>query len=91
MNQAILFPDIQQWDEEHQAVLFPAQQSGALIQCLVDKHELEKLSGQVIGDAQQALEVFSQYRFDLEELAEQLIEDEEFNAQGNIEVVSESL
>ncbi|KLN65284.1 MULTISPECIES: DUF1488 domain-containing protein [Vibrio] len=88
MNQSILFPDIQVWDEEKQAVLFSAQQSGALIQCLVDKQELEKLSGQVIGNAQQALEVFSQYRFDLEELAEELIEEEEFNSQGNIEVVS---
>ncbi|EEX95150.1 hypothetical protein VIOR3934_06064 [Vibrio orientalis CIP 102891 = ATCC 33934] len=88
MNQSILFPDIQSWDEEKQAVLFSAQQSGALIQCLVDKQELEKLSGQVIGNAQQALEVFSQYRFDLEELAEELIEEEEFNSQGNIEVVS---
>lgn len=88
MNQSILFPDIQSWDEEKQVVLFSAQQSGALIQCLVDKQELEKLSGQVIGNAQQALEVFSQYRFDLEELAEELIEEEEFNSQGNIEVVS---
>ncbi|MCG9575935.1 DUF1488 domain-containing protein [Vibrio tubiashii] len=88
MNQSILFPDIQSWDEDKQAVLFSAQQAGALIQCLVSKTELEKLSGQTVENERQALEVFSQYRFDLEELAEELIEDEEFNSQGWIEVVS---
>lgn len=88
MNQSILFPDIQSWDEDKQAVLFSAQQAGALIPCLVSKTELEKLSGQTVENEQQALEVFSQYRFDLEELAEELIEDEEFNSQGWIEVVS---
>ena len=88
MNQSILFPDIQSWDEDKQAVLFSAQHAGALIQCLVSKTELEKLSGQTVENEQQALEVFFQYRFDLEELAEELIEDEEFNSQGWIEVVS---
>ena len=88
MNQSILFPDIQSWDEDKQAVLFSAQQAGALIQCLVSITGLEKLSGQTVENEQQALEVFSQYRFDLEELAEELIEDEEFNSQGWIEVVS---
>jgi len=88
MNQSILFPDIQLWDEDQQAVLFSAQQAGALIQCLVSKAELESLSGQAVANEQQAIEVFSQYRFDLEELAEQLIENEEFNSQGWIEVVS---
>lgn len=88
MNQSILFPDMQTWDEDKQAVLFPAQQSGALIQCLVSISELKQLSGQDIENEQQALEVFSQYRLDLEELAEELIEEEEFNSEGNIEVVS---
>lgn len=86
MNQSILFPDIQSWDEEKQAIVFPAQQSGALIQCLVNTAELEKLSGQQVEGEQQALTVFSQYRFDLEELAEELIEDEEFNSKGEIEI-----
>lgn len=86
MNQSILFPDIQSWDEEKQTIVFPAQQSGALIQCLVNTAELEKLSGQQVEGEQQALTVFSQYRFDLEELAEELIEDEEFNSKGEIEI-----
>jgi len=88
MNQSILFPDIQSWDEEQQAITFPAQQSGALIECFVRQAELEKISGQTIADKQQALDVFCQCRFELEELAEDLIEEEEFNASGQIEVVS---
>ena len=55
-------------NDEHQAILFPAQQSGALIECLVTKTELEHLSGQSIASSQQALDIFAQYRFDLEEL-----------------------
>ena len=31
MNQSILFPDMQSWDEASQSVNFAAQQSGALI------------------------------------------------------------
>ena len=67
---------------------FPAQQSGALIECIVTKNALEKLSGQIIADGQQALRIFNQYRFDLEELAEGLIEDEEFNYRCQIEIAS---
>lgn len=88
MNQSILFPDIQTWDEQNSVVTFPAQHSGALIECVITLVELEKLLGQPIDDEQQALKVFSQYRFDIEELAEQLIEDEEFNAEGKVEVIS---
>lgn len=88
MNQSILFPDLQSWDEQHKEMTFPAQLAGALIECVVTQAELEKLSGQTINNAQQALDLFVQYRFDLEELAEQLIEDEEFNADGKVEVTS---
>ncbi|RJX66689.1 DUF1488 domain-containing protein [Vibrio sinensis] len=84
MNQSILFPDIQSWDEELEAVVFPAQQSGALIECLVGQSVLEHLSGRSIMTPQQAVEVFEQYRFDIEELAEEQIEDEQFNASGQI-------
>lgn len=87
MNQSILFADIQTWDEQLQAVRFPAQNSGALIECLIRVEELEKLVGTNIADQQQALKVFSDSRFEIEELAEELIEDEEFNSQGEIEVM----
>lgn len=87
MNQSIIFADLQTWDEQKRTMMFPAQQSGALIECIVAQAELEKLSGQTINNGQHALDVFTQYRFDLEELAEQLIEDEAFNRDGQIEVI----
>ncbi|MEL7292674.1 MAG: DUF1488 domain-containing protein [Pseudomonadota bacterium] len=88
MNQSILFPDMQTWHAEAQVMSFPAQQSGALIECIVSKQALENLSGQSIVDQQQALAVFAQCRFDLEELAEGLIEDEQYNSSGQIEIMA---
>lgn len=88
MNQSILFADIHSWDEEHQVVVFPAQQAGALIECVVSLAELSRLSGQAIDSGQQALALFAEWRFELEERAEALIEDEAFNQRGQIDVVS---
>lgn len=88
MNQSILFPDRQEWHAELKAVTFPAQQSGALIECIVSVEELMKLSGMAIDSQQEALTAFASVRFDLEELAEELIEDEAFNQFGQIEVMS---
>ncbi len=88
MNQSILFPEMQTWDSESQRVTFPAQQSGALIECSITKEELEKLSGATIFSEQQALDVFIQNRFDIEELAEEQIDEEQYNELGQIEVTS---
>ncbi|MDG3086721.1 DUF1488 domain-containing protein [Vibrio hannami] len=87
MNQSILFPDIQEWKEESQVVIFPAQQSGALIECLVSKPKLAELSGRDIVSGEDALSAFTDLRFDLEEIAEELIEDEMFNSSGQIEII----
>ncbi len=84
MNQSILFPDIQSWDELSQSVCFPAQHSGALIECYVTKTKLVKISGLEIENKQQAVAAFIASRFDLEEIAEELIEDEAFDDEGHI-------
>ncbi|MGY0617462.1 DUF1488 domain-containing protein [Vibrio sp. FJH11] len=84
MNQSILFPDIQSWDETSQSVNFPAQQSGALIECYVTKQKLAKMSGLAVEGEQQAITAFIACRFDLEDVAEELIEDEAFNEEGHI-------
>ncbi|EKC5523765.1 TPA: DUF1488 domain-containing protein [Vibrio parahaemolyticus] len=84
MNQSILFPDMQLWDEVSQSVNFAAQQSGALIECFVTKQKLEKLSGSELDTEQAVIAAFIDYRFDLEEIAEELIEDEAFNEEGHI-------
>ncbi|MGR5237357.1 DUF1488 domain-containing protein [Vibrio alfacsensis] len=84
MNQSILFPDMQSWDETSQSVNFAAQQAGALIECYITKQKLEKLMGSVIKTEQAAIEAFVDYRFDIEEMAEELIEDEAFDEEGHI-------
>ncbi|MCG7491316.1 DUF1488 domain-containing protein [Vibrio sp. Of14-4] len=86
MNQSILFSDMQTWNEAKQVVLFPAQCCGALIQCQISKKALEKMSGCLLNDEQHILTVFSQFRFEIEELAEALIEDEAFDQTGMIEI-----
>ena len=86
MNQDILFADIQQWDREKQAVNFPAQQAGALINCWVSQAWLQQRTEQPLLSEADILAVFSANRFDLEELAEEMIEEEEFNHCGDIEI-----
>lgn len=86
MNQSIIFTDQQRWDGSRKVVIFVGQQSGSLIECLVSASYLENLSQLQIDDEVMALKVFSEYRFDLEDLAEELIEAEEFNQLGQIEI-----
>jgi len=86
MNQSILFPDLQQWLAVSECIEFPAQQSGHTISCIISVNKLAKLSGKSIAGEQQALLLFAEYRFDIEELAEELIEEESFNSSGQIEI-----
>ena len=86
MNQSILFPDIQDWDEESRTITFPAQQSGALIECVMSIEELSRLAGRYIKEGDQALVIFSGLRFDIEELAEELIEEEEYDSSNRIQI-----
>ncbi len=86
MNQSILFPDLQSWDETKQGICFPAQHSGQSIECFISLERLVKLGSASINGKAQALQVFDELRFDIEELAEELIEDESFNSQGQIEI-----
>ncbi|MGC9459827.1 DUF1488 domain-containing protein [Vibrio genomosp. F10] len=87
MNQSILFPDMQNWDENLERVSFPAQQAGALIECYISMEQLGKLSAQEVKSPQQALDVFNQYRFDIEEIVEEKIEQEEWTSSGSIDVL----
>ncbi|MGF1717232.1 DUF1488 domain-containing protein [Photobacterium chitinilyticum] len=86
MNQDILFADIQLWDSQKQAVNFPAQQAGALITCWVSLSWLQKTIEQPLNEESDILATFAANRFDLEELAEVMIEEEEFNSDGDIEI-----
>ena len=84
MNQSILFTEDQKWHEQLESIEFHAQVMGALVTCHVSKESMARITGSVVMDAEQALQLFSQYRFDFEELAESLIEDECFDDRGCI-------
>jgi len=86
MNQSILFSDDLTVELDNQCVRFSAQQMGSLINCSVSFSWLEEESGESVCSQEKASEIFNQLRFDIEDTAEALIEDEEFNASGEIEI-----
>ncbi len=84
MNQAILFDDQLTIDWAAGTVRFDAQWAGQIVPCLISIAELQQRSGDLLANAEQAAAVFEQLRFDLEEEAEALIEDEAFDVQGMV-------
>ncbi|ALB56425.1 DUF1488 domain-containing protein [Cronobacter universalis] len=80
MNQAIQFPDREQWDEQRQAVCFPALVNGLVLTCAIPQSVLvARFSGKSPEDW---IAAFRQHRWDLEEEAEQLIAAQEEDNQG---------
>ncbi|MHA2940202.1 DUF1488 family protein [Vibrio sp. RC27] len=84
MNQSIIFSEDSIWNNELRQIEFTAQNMGNLIVCVIPIATLEGISGRQINDETLALDLFSQYRFDLEEQAEEQIEEEMFNEVGQI-------
>lgn len=80
MNQAIQFIDRVEFDEQTHLLTFFAQVSGLMVECIVNTQSL------LISDMAAAKQHFESLRFDYEELAEQLIKDEEYNSAGQIEI-----
>ena len=80
MNQAIQFIDRLEFREPSHQLVFFAQVTGMLVVCIID---LRKLG---LQDESHATQHFDKYRFDYEECAEQLIENESYNSAGQIEV-----
>lgn len=80
MNQAILFPDREAWDESRQCISFPALVAGFQMNCALSAGSLARRFG---GDTpDQWLESFRQHRWDLEEEAEEAIRDRREDDQG---------
>lgn len=77
MNQAIQFPDREYWDEDKQAVCFPAMVNGMQMNCAIYGEILLRRFGGTTP-----LGVFRDNRWDLEEEASDLIRDQQENAQG---------
>lgn len=77
MNQAIQFPDREDWDQNRQAVCFPAMVNGMGLMCAITVESLHNRFGE--GEA---MALFSVHRWDLEDEAEQLISNDEVDNQG---------
>lgn len=80
MNQAIQFPDQEQWDDHRQAISFPALVNGFQVMCGI---RAEIIANRYGGDNKESwLECFRHHRWDLEEEAEALITAGEEDDQG---------
>lgn len=80
MNQAIQFPDREEWVVDCQAVCFPALVNGMQIVCAIAGNVLASRYG---GDMPEAwLKAFRDRRWDLEEEAELLLKAQQENDQG---------
>ncbi|MEN9532736.1 MAG: hypothetical protein RIQ83_1960 [Pseudomonadota bacterium] len=84
MNQGILFPELADWQPHEQRIHFPAQQRGALVDCYISRRRLEKMTGLSLVREEDILRAFESVRFDIEDLAEKLIEEQEFAEDGAI-------
>ena len=89
MNQSVLFPDLQEWNTQHTCVDFPVQVLGVNVQCRIGLASLMRISNSVLHINDQhisvkALALFDDYRFDIEEEVEMLIEQEVFDEHGRI-------
>ncbi|BAE75516.1 hypothetical protein SGGMMB4_05362 [Sodalis glossinidius str. 'morsitans'] len=72
MNQAIHFPDLEQWDDERQSMCFPALVSGMRVECQVSAGWLyNRFVSETNGAT--PLVIFHQHRLDVEDAIETLI------------------
>lgn len=72
MNQAIHFPDLEQWDDERQSVCFPALVGGMRAECQVSAGWLCSRFSSAAAEAN-PLALFRQHRLDVEDAMESLI------------------
>lgn len=77
MNQQILINDDIHFDDTRNCLVFTAMVSGMLVSCVIATALPREL----------AFTHFKAHQFDYEMQAEQLIEDEAYSAQGEIELV----
>ena len=80
MNQAIQFPDREEWDAQKEAVCFPVLVNGMQLMCAIKGETLANRFG---GErAEQWLTRFCEHRWDLEEEAEALIQSQQEDNHG---------
>lgn len=92
MNQAIIFTDNEHYNNALQQIEFQAQSQGALISCIISLANVKKLNEQTESldqslsnidvnnmNEEQALALFEHVRFDIEDLAEAMINQQAFS------------
>lgn len=79
MNQAIQFPEREEWDEASGKIIFPVLINGRLVDCFITADQLI----QRFGSKQSPLALFQLHRWDLEEEFEVLIEQDLEDELGN--------
>ena len=84
MNQSILFNDGVVWQETQQRLMFSAQMLGVTVLCYISHHYLEQLAARPLLRPDDLLQAFETLRFDIEELAEQKMAEQEFAEDGSI-------
>lgn len=84
MNQSIQFNDGVEWQEAQQRLMFSAQMLGTTVPCYISRHYLEQLAARPLVRLDELLQTFEALRFDIEELAEQRIAEQEFAEDGSI-------
>nr|VUD31088.1 Protein of uncharacterised function (DUF1488) [Raoultella sp. NCTC 9187] len=80
MNQAIQFPDREEWDPEKQCITFPALVHGMQLTCAIGSVTLENAlveKSQLSGWLH-----FREHRWDLEEEADEMICNQQEDDQG---------
>ncbi|WP_263063854.1 DUF1488 family protein [Dickeya dadantii] len=80
MNQAIQFPDREEWRDHDEAIIFPVLVGGFQRECVIKRHVLLERYGDVLPE--QWLSLFREHRWDWEEEFERLIRDDEYDEQG---------
>ncbi|MCK5885410.1 DUF1488 family protein [Ferrimonas aestuarii] len=84
MNQQILFNDQFEIDMQQQWLRFNAMVSGQQVGCYISVPSLSHLAQSPLETELQIGQAFEKYRFDLEDEAETLIDEENYDAQGRI-------
>lgn len=85
MNQSILFNDDFSWDSDNLNVRFTAQHNGAIITCLLSPSYLKAI-GFNEGTAKNAVAFCELMQFDIEEDAQQAINDERLDENNQLKL-----
>lgn len=95
MNQTIIFTDNEHYNIALSQIEFQAQSQGILISCVISLSHLKRLNEQTErvtdkllesdnNDQKHVLDLFENVRFDIEDIAEKMINQQAFSEDGRI-------